>query len=379
MRVRNEEYRQIFSDSKLGIVILSLGGQILRANQSFFNMTGYGEHDLKRLTLSEITHPDHRAADRKILREVLGRAGGDHRVEKRYIGKQGEVIWTNTHISVVFGQDGKPAYLQAFIEDISERRQIEARLAEQSLRAAQREKTIELLREGFVFLAAHELRAPTVAMSWAMDALDIALANGDAAEATTKETIDILRANTNRLKALVSELLDVSRIDYGTFKVVPVRFDLGRSVEAAVSNVRSFSEKSSIQVRVIANAGKKPFVFADPVRVEQVLTNLLSNAIKYNKPGGTVTVRVRHAGRMFVVSVKDTGFGLSPKDISKLFQRFSRIETRETAPIEGTGLGLFIVKQIVERMLGGDIWVESRGRGHGSTFSFSVPMATARS
>ncbi len=380
LRARDQEYRQIFDGSELGIVMMSLNGRVMRANQSFVRITGYDERELRRLTLADITHPDHRAADRKLLRDALKREGGDHHVEKRYIGKQGEVVWTNTHVSAVFGEDGKPAYLQAFVEDISERRQIEARLAEQNLRATQKEKTIEELREGFVFLAAHELRTPTIAMSWAIDALDIAMARGgEGSETATKETIDILRENTNRLKGLVSELLDVSRIDYGTFKVVPVRFDLGRTVAVAVANVRSASERASISVKIVMEAGKKWFAFADPIRVEQVLVNLLSNAIKYNAPGGTVTVRVKNADGALVVSVTDTGFGLSAKDIPKLFQRFSRIESRKTAPIEGTGLGLFIVKQIVERMVGGRIWVESRGRGYGSTFSFSVPLATTRS
>ncbi|MDD5251603.1 MAG: PAS domain S-box protein [Patescibacteria group bacterium] len=374
LQEREERYRKIFDNSQLGIAIISLDLRISKINQAFTRITGYDETDMKRLALTDITHPSHLSAEKKILRGLRNCANGDYHVEQRYIGKRGNVVWANTHISAVCDKDGKPMYFQTIIEDITERKQMEAELEEQNLRSIEKEKTIQKLKDEFIFIAAHELRTPVTAIGWAMELLKEGQEKSGVKTSESTEIMDILVENTKRLNNLVAELLEVSRIEYGTFKVVPEKFDLATVIDRAVLSVKPLAKEKAVSVKVIPVSAGFPEAFADPIRVYEVLTNLLTNAIKYNKSGGNATVRANEGKTELQVSVEDTGFGLNAEDIPKLFHRFSRIESDETAKIGGTGLGLFIVKQVVERM-GGSVLVASPGRGQGATFTFSLPKA----
>jgi len=368
------QYHSIFDNSRLGIAIISSDFRITKINRAFSRITGYNESDVLRLSLADITHPSHIATNRKIMRVAWRGAAGEFHVEKRYIGKQGNVIWANTYISTVRGKDGRPLYLQAFIEDITERKLIEAELAEQNLRNIEKERMIQKLKDEFIFIAAHELRTPVTAIGWAMELLKESRMKTDARAEGQTEAMDILGENVKRLNNLVFELLEVSRIEYGTYKVDLEKCEIGDIIGRAVAALRPMAEERSIHVEVESVPDDFPAAFADPVRVYEILTNLLTNAIKYNKDGGSVIVRAKEGVEELHVSVEDTGFGLSAEDITGLFRRFSRIARRETEKVSGTGLGLFIVKQVVERM-GGRVWVKSGGRGKGSTFFFTLPKA----
>ena len=116
-----------------------------------------------------------------------------------------------------------------------------------------------------------------------------------------------------------------------------------------------------------------PLVLADSIRLREVMVNLVGNAIKYSPKGGKVLITHEVSGKELTTHIKDTGFGISFEAQKKLFGKFYRVQTKETKDIPGTGLGLFIVKQIIEKM-GGRIWVESK-EGEGSTFSFALPVA----
>lgn len=374
LQEQEERYRKIFDNSRLGIAIIGLDLRITSVNQAFSRITGYDEADLKHLTLADITHPGHLAGDLKIMRAARRCTNEDFHVEKRYIGKRGDVIWANTHISAVCDGAGRPMYFQTIVEDITERKQVEAALAEQNLRVVEKEKAIQRLKDEFVFIAAHELRTPVTAISWSMELLRECQKKNNVRDPESTEILDILGENTKKLGGLVSELLEVSRMEYGTFKIVPERFGLSAAIERAVAGVRQLAGEKKVDVKVAAPPVGLADAFADPIRLQEVMTNLLTNAIKYNHAGGNVTVRITEGDAEVHVSVEDNGLGLSAEDIQKLFHRFSRVASAATGKVTGTGLGLFIVRQIVERM-GGRVWAESAGRGRGSVFTFSLPKA----
>ncbi|MFA6603840.1 MAG: PAS domain S-box protein [Patescibacteria group bacterium] len=375
---REERFRKLFENSQLGVVLLYPDLHVCEINQAFTRITGYDDVDMKRLTLRDITHPEHLSADRKIMRIARNCVQDDYHAEKRYIGKRGQVVWTNTHIGAVCDEGGRLKYYQAIIEDITERKQIEARLAEQNIRDLEKEKTIQKLKDEFIFIAAHELRAPVTAISWSLELLKEVQTKPAAQPADLTEYLGTISENTARLNKLVSELLEVSRLEYGTFKVVSERFQLAPVLERAVAALGTLAAERSVSIKVMPTAAGSMVAYGNPGRVYEVLINLLTNAIKYNRVEGSVTIRTAAGGGELHVSVEDTGFGLSPDDITKLFKKFSRIETAETGEVAGTGLGLFIVKQTVERM-GGKVWVKSAGRGQGSVFGFSLPQKVKRS
>jgi len=246
---------------------------------------------------------------------------------------------------------------------------------EQVVLARQREaaKHEELVRikDQFVFIAAHELRTPvTVIKGYASMALEEGA--GAANEKVTKYLKGVEQAN-ERLLQLVEDLLEVARSEAGKIVIRVQPVDIRKPIVATVEELKQLAKKKSISLDY-QSPQNLPDVLADEDRVREVAMNLINNAIKYTPSNGHVWVSHEIREKEVVTSVKDDGFGIPKEDQEKLFKKFYRVRTEQTQSIEGTGLGLFIVKELVEKM-GGKIWVESE-EGKGSTFSFSLPVST---
>lgn len=232
---------------------------------------------------------------------------------------------------------------------------------------------------------AHELKTPMTPIKGYADML-LSGAVGPVND-MQKQFIGVIRRNIERMSVIVTDLNDSAKIEAGKMTFDPKVFDIGAVADDAVRTIRVAAEakKQTVSLEVAPDC---PPVYADDKRVAQVLNNLLSNAHKYTPEGGQLLVRIslqsaasipnfdpRGAQYMVVVAVKDNGLGISPEDQKKLFQKFYRANdatAREMAP--GTGLGLHIVKNLVE-LQGGHIWFESQFR-HGSTFFVALPVAS---
>ena len=230
------------------------------------------------------------------------------------------------------------------------------------------------MKDDFVSLVSHELRTPLTSIKGYVDLL----IDGDAGEVTEeqKEFLDIVKSNSNRLVLLVNDLLDVSRIEAGriSLRVQPV--DVAGSIDEVATSLRPLMEqkRQSLKLEVPADL---PQARADRDRVVQIITNLLSNAQQVHAGRRTVAVRAQAGENEVRVEVSDTGVGLSADERDKLFTKFFRAQNPATQNVSGTGLGLNIVKSLVERQ-GGRIWVTSEPM-QGSTFTFTIPAdSTAR-
>lgn len=229
-------------------------------------------------------------------------------------------------------------------------------------------KQLEALKDEFVFIAAHELKTPVAAMkgylSLILDGTTGTITDG------TRAFIEKVVASDNRLVQLVNDLLEVARSQAGrlTIKVAPIA--LPPPIKNTLDEVRSLADEKSVKM-VYAVPSDLPNVLADAERIKEVMVNLVGNAIKYGAK--TITITHERVDNDVVTHVADDGFGMSPTAVAKLFEKFYRVQTDKTKDIQGTGLGLFIVRQIIEKM-NGKIWVISE-EGKGSTFSFSLPVA----
>lgn len=246
-------------------------------------------------------------------------------------------------------------------------------LKEAHSRQIAREREIRTLRERFVFIAAHELRTPATAIDWGLKTL---LEDKEFRKATAEDYITLLenlRLKNRGLLDLVADLLSVARLQAGTISVELETVSLSSVAREVKNTVAKLIHESSLTIVWTLEEQKLPAVRGNATALQEVLTNLVSNAVRYNRPGGEVIIDAETQGKEVIVHVRDTGIGMTKEEMNDLFQEFYRIRNKETKNIEGTGLGLFVSKQLIEK-LGGNMRVES-AKGKGSVFSFSLMRA----
>lgn len=232
-----------------------------------------------------------------------------------------------------------------------------------------RERDLERRRNAMVSVASHELRTPLTSVLGFTELL----LDREVSASTRTQWLRQIHEHGQQMATLVEDLLNLSRIQSGRLSFTPEGVALDRAVESAIARVRSTTDRHELVMQVGSNA---PEVWADRNKLDQILTNLLTNAVKYSPRGGRVTVASHWDSKReeVVVSVGDEGIGISEADQRELFTTFHRIRRPETDAIRGSGLGLYIVKNLVE-LMGGEIWVESR-LDEGARFSFSLPART---
>lgn len=221
-------------------------------------------------------------------------------------------------------------------------------------------------RDHFLAMLSHELRNPLTAITLAVDSLD-----GDA---MTNEHA-ILARQTRHLAKLVDDLLDIARVTTGKISLHMANVDLGDVAEHCVETMRPRAEARRLKL-ALSGAAPHTIVRGDPVRLDQILDNLLSNAIKYTPPGGEIDVRVEAQGDDAVLYVRDSGKGITPEMLTRIFDLFMQGETSLDRTEGGMGVGLTLVKKLVH-LHHGTVRAYSHGRGSGSEFIVRLPLARA--
>lgn len=236
-----------------------------------------------------------------------------------------------------------------------------------------RTREIELLKSKteFISVAAHQLRTPLTAINWAVESL-VGSKNVDEQE---KETLQTAFSAAKKMLKTVNDLLDVSKIEEGRFGYQFEVVDLASYLEEILADANDLAKQYGIKL-YFQRPQQSVRVVIDKQKVSMVLYNLLDNAIKYNVEHGTVTVSAQMVqGKPFAkVSIVDTGIGIPSDQVAKLFTKFFRAENVTKVAPDGTGLGLYISRNVIRRH-GGDIWAESE-INRGSTFSFTLPTDT---
>ena len=231
------------------------------------------------------------------------------------------------------------------------------------------ERAVETLKSDFVSTVSHELRTPLAAIYGA--ALTLRRDDVRLGEPQRSGLLEVIASESDRLARIVNDILWASRLESGTMQMTIETCD---GVEIARSVVDAARHYIPPSVDLSLKAPRRPpKIAADPDKVRQVLTNLVDNAVKYSPDGGRVTVEVSQAGSRMRFAVKDEGLGVPPAEHRRIFEKFYRLDPDLTRGVGGTGLGLYISRELLERM-GGRVWVESSGNG-GSTFVAELPVA----
>jgi len=230
------------------------------------------------------------------------------------------------------------------------------------------EREIAQMKSDFVSFATHQLRTPLSGIKWM---LELAMRETAVPETAASFMKDALGAS-QRLIQLVNDLLDVSRLESGRMKATPQLVDLVDLTRTVLDELKLQVEEREHQLTV--TSAEDPLdVFADPQLLRQVVLNLASNAIKYSPSRGTIDVQLTREGSFVRWQIKDTGIGIPKESQRHLFEKFYRADNVAALETDGTGLGLYLVRLIVEQ-LGGRVGCESE-EGQGATFSFTVPRA----
>ncbi len=370
LRQAEEKYRAIYENSVEGIFQTSAEGRFLSANPSLARI--YGFHSPEELigALTDIEHQlyverTRRAEFSRLMREQDAVTGFESQVYR----KDRRIIWISEAARAVRDANGNLLYYEGAVEDITGRK-----LAEQEREQA-REAALESARVKTEFLAnmSHEIRTPMNAITGMTGLLSDTRLTPE-----QREYVETIRNSTDSLLSIVNDILDFSKIGAGKLSLEVIDFELRDTVESTVEMLAENAHRKGIALNCWVNRDVPDFLRGDPGRLRQILVNLLCNAVKFTGHG-EVLVRVSrakeaNAGVRLRFAVSDTGVGIDPKAIPKIFQAFTQADGSTTRKYGGTGLGLTICKQLVDLMQG-ELGVEST-LDKGSSFWFEVPFET---
>ena len=371
LRQAGEPFRLLVESVKdYAIFMLDPRGYIATWNLGAENIKGYKANEIIGKHFSIFYPPEDVAWDKP--GEELKTAAEVGRLEDEgwRIRKDGSRFWANVVITALRDADGTLRGFGKVTRDLTERKQAEEQRLQLAREQAARSEAeaASQAKDSFLATVSHELRTPLTAIKgWAR----ILRANRQSEEVFAR-AIDSIERNANLQTRLVEDLLDLSRIVSGKLRIIEVAVDLRLVIEAAVDSARPAAEAKGLGLELDLEDDAGP-IRGDPDRIQQVVWNLLSNAVKFTS-AGRILVMLRRVGSYVEISVDDTGKGISAEFLPHVFDRFSQADTSLNRAHSGLGLGLAIVRTIVD-LHGGTVSVHSDGEGRGSTFTVRLPAA----
>ena len=371
---RAEDTRQVLAaiveSSDDAIFGKTLDGIITSWNQAAERILGYTADEMVGKHVSTLMPPEHSEDTTGILERIRRGERVGHFETKR-LTKDGRIIDVSLSISPIRDADGKIIGASKVVRDITDRKQAEEereRLLATAEAAKSEAEAANRMKDDFLATLSHELRTPLNAiLGWAK-----MLHSGKVDGEDLEEGLSAIERNSQVQAQLIDDLLDISRIISGNLRLEVQRLHLSEIIEAALAAVLPAAKAKEICIHKVLDSLAGP-VTGDAARLQQVVWNLLSNAVKFTPKGGKVQVLLERVNSHVEITVIDTGIGIKPEFLPHVFDRFRQADATTTRRHGGLGLGLSIVKQLVE-MHGGSIRAKSPGEGQGATFTVTLPI-----
>jgi PAS domain S-box-containing protein len=346
----------LFEQTAVGIAETDMEGKLLRANDRYCEILGRTRADLLGRDVGTLIHPDDLERDQAML-AGLRETGQSFDLENRYCRPDGSACWVHKTVSPVqLGGDASAQHILAVVVDIENRKKAEEEVREGSRR-----------KDEFLAMLAHELRNPLAPISAAAELMSLVPLDA----ARLKQTSQVISRQVRHMTGLVDDLLDVSRVTRGLVDVQRTTQDMQVVAANAIKQVLPLIEGRGH--RLVLDLSMTPaLVLGDQKRLVQILSNLLNNAAKYTPNGGILTLRTEVDASTVTLRVQDNGIGIKPDVAQRVFDLFAQAERTPDRTEGGLGIGLALVKSLVE-LHGGTVDCHSDGPGKGSCFTVTLP------
>lgn len=376
---RNEEkYRTLFEDSRDAIFVMTPDARVMDINQATLDLFGYSREEMFNVSLGQIgIDPEQFAGFQKIML----RQGSVRDFEVNITRKDGSIMECLLTATLRRDETGQPIAYQGILRDITERKRA-ARLLEEYNRTLEQkveERTEELRRakqeaekassakSAFLANMSHELRTPLNAI---IGFTRIVRRKSDGVlESKQVDNLDKVLTSSEHLLGLINTILDIAKIEAGRMDVLPANFGIHSLIDHCTTTAAPLLKPGVQLIKQVDESLSS--IHSDPDKIKQIVLNLLSNAAKFTHEG-SITLQARRSEANLVIEIIDTGIGIGPEALDKIFEEFQQADSSTTRQYGGTGLGLTISRNLAQ-LLGGDLSASSEV-GKGSTFTLSLPI-----
>jgi PAS domain S-box-containing protein len=364
---QNEQLLKVsFDNAPVGMATLSVEGKFLTVNKDICRTYGYAPEELLQISALDITHPNSIELTLAHLNKLLVGEAESTILEKQYIHKNGEIVDAISRVSLIRDINNRPVQFVVSVEDVTEKKQNDAKLA-----AAKVAEASNKAKSEFLAAMSHEIRTPMNAVIGMAGLL-----TNTPLSSQQQQFVSGIRQGGEVLLSVINKILDFSQIESGTIELEEHPFDLQTCIEEILDLMSSHAAQKSLELSALIDLDVPKRIISDSTCLRQILVNLIGNAIKFTENGeiaitvSSTLIDTSSSTYQLNFAVRDTGMGIDTDSIHRLFKPFSQADSSITRQYGGTGLGLAISKQLC-KLMGGDIQVEST-LGQGTTFSFFI-------